>query len=295
MHLFVIGWRPAGHIDADVGATVQALAARIPPLRGSVAGEWRSPTGRVVVASVAHRPEQLGGVRYVDADGDGMALFAGRPIRWTGPAAADGRTVLDPGAYRSAAERWAPALDGRFCAARYSSADDVLEVVTDPMDSYPLYATEHGGTRWFSNNALLLRDLTGQTAESPDALAAFLGCGWSFGGQPAWTAIRRLARGRIHRVGSRTDQTELLPTATIASWFDRGLDVEAAAARLVAATAALGDWPGRPLVVPLTGGRDSRVVFAAALRSGSKRPRTPRRSRGWRAIPRRPTSASPGT
>ena len=33
-----------------------------------------------------------------------------------------------------------------------------------------------------------------------------------------------------------------------------------------AATAALADWPGRPNVVPVTGGRDSRVVLAAALR-----------------------------
>ena len=48
----------------------------------------------------------------------------------------------------------------------------------------------------------------------------------------------------------------------------RGLDAEAAARRLTAATTALADWPGRPNVVPVTGGRDSRLVLAAALAAG---------------------------
>jgi hypothetical protein len=34
---------------------------------------------------------------------------------------------------------------------------------------------------------------------------------------------------------------------------------------MVAATSALADWPGRPNVVPVTGGHDSRIVLAAAL------------------------------
>ncbi|MDP2712831.1 MAG: hypothetical protein Q8O56_16605, partial [Solirubrobacteraceae bacterium] len=43
---------------------------------------------------------------------------------------------------------------------------------------------------------------------------------------------------------------------------------EAAARDLVASLRALADWPGRPSMVPVTGGRDSRVILAAALASG---------------------------
>ena len=44
---------------------------------------------------------------------------------------------------------------------------------------------------------------------------------------------------------------------------------ERAAELLTAATGALADWPGRPNVVQLSGGRDSRVVLAAALAAGA--------------------------
>ena len=46
-----------------------------------------------------------------------------------------------------------------------------------------------------------------------------------------------------------------------------GLDVDAAATDLVDVTRRLADWPGRPSVVPVTAGRDSRLILAAALRA----------------------------
>ena len=48
----------------------------------------------------------------------------------------------------------------------------------------------------------------------------------------------------------------------------RGLDARKAADDLVETTRALMDWPGRPNVVPVTAGRDSRLVLAAATRTG---------------------------
>jgi hypothetical protein len=56
--------------------------------------------------------------------------------------------------------------------------------------------------------------------------------------------------------------------ARLAELFGRGFDPHRAATLLVASVRALADWPGRPNVVPVTGGRDSRLVLAAAMRAG---------------------------
>jgi hypothetical protein len=64
------------------------------------------------------------------------------------------------------------------------------------------------------------------------------------------------------------ERVETEPALRLAGIAGTGLDPDGAARRLKAATAALSDWPGRPNVVPVTGGRDSRLVLAAALAAG---------------------------
>src|SRR5205814_1637124 len=90
---------------------------------------------------------QVGGVEYVRADESGMALFAGRPIRWDGPHA-DGSAALDPRAYLQPSAAWRDALDGRWAAARYDEEARELEVGADALGAYPLFAAEAGCARW---------------------------------------------------------------------------------------------------------------------------------------------------
>src|SRR5438067_675793 len=56
----------------------------------------------------------------------------------------------------------------------------------------------------------------------------------------------------------------LITDKAVASLIGAGFDARRAAADLVETLRALNDWPGRPGVVSLSGGRDSRIVFAAA-------------------------------
>ena len=176
---------------------------------------------------------------------------------------------LDPRFFLGDPDAWSEALDGRCVAARYDDAISTLDLYTDPLGSYHVYATERNGTSWLSNNAELLRRLTGIRRMSPLAVASLVACGWSFGGDPLWEGVCLLPPGaHRYRPHAPAIHRELLEVGSIARLVNHGLDAQAAARTLVAAVRALADWPDRPTYLSLTGGRDSRLVFAAALRAG---------------------------
>ncbi|MDX6664920.1 MAG: hypothetical protein QOG68_1126 [Solirubrobacteraceae bacterium] len=243
MNLFLAGSSAAGEADADRAAAVLE-SLRAPFFGAEPVQRWTAPSGRTAAAWLAHAPERVGGVRYAASDGGRLALFAGRPIRWAGEEA-DGRGPLDPAAYL---EGVPDGMDGRFAVLR--AGDDGIEVVTDALGAYPVFRC--GG--WVSNSPEALRRLCGADELGPGVLAGVLGGGWSLSGDPVWAAITRVPWG----AGS--------PPA--AGLCGAGFDPDRAARLLVAGTRALADWPGRPNVVLVTGGRDSRLVLAAALRAG---------------------------
>ena len=200
---------------------------------------------------------------------DRFAMYSGRPFVWTGEFEANGRRALDPRFYLQTPEAWSDVLDGRCVVARYDDASSTLDLYTDPLGACHIYAASNGGMQWFSNNAELLRRIIGARTADPLVLASLVGCGWSLGGQPVWQDVRRLPRGEVYRFQPEAEtHRQLLPTSVVGSFFERGFVAEAAARTLVAAVRALSDWPGRPSAVSVTGGRDSRLVFAAALQAG---------------------------
>jgi hypothetical protein len=178
------------------------------------------------------REVETSGVKSWISHTGGDAPFSGRPIVWRGDSA-DGRAPLD-------ASFWLDPpvddLDGRFVGV---GADG--RVITDALGAYPVYRRGEA----VSNNAYVLRESSGMRLE---VLASLLGGGWSLGGNPVWDDVEQIPPDR--------------PDVT------RDFDPDRAAALLTAAVRALADWPGRPSVVPVTAGRDSRVVLAAALAAG---------------------------
>ncbi|HEV7459580.1 MAG TPA: hypothetical protein VGN78_03505, partial [Solirubrobacteraceae bacterium] len=216
---FVLGWRAAGGVDADPAADALAgVSAREGFLDPARLRRWRSPGGHAAVAWVAHDPAQLGGVEYVHADENRLALFAGRPVRWDAAGGeADGAGPLDPRTYLEPSAGWRDALDGRWAAARYDDTAHELEVGSDALGAYPLFAAEAHGTIWFSNAPAALASLTGARELDPLALAGLLGGGWSPAGDPLWAAVRRLPRGTVVRLRADAgeDRVELLDDAAI--------------------------------------------------------------------------------
>ena len=168
---------------------------------------------------------------YVHVGDEGIAMFSGRPIAWSsGGNPLDARFWLDPPVGD---------LDGRYVGVRV--AGDVT-VFADPLGAYPVY--RRGSA--VSNNAYALREPS--DSMRLEVLASLLGGGWALSGDPVWEGVERI----------RPEPPAL----------EGDFDADRAASILVATVRALADWPGRPSVVPITAGRDSRLVLAAALAAG---------------------------
>ncbi len=246
MNLFLIASGDGRRVDAGLpGRALGAVVERLPFFPGRPVETWTAASGACAAAWVTHAD-----TNYVHTDEDRIALFAGRPILWTGAAEADGRAPLDPRFYLDH-DFVTSQLDGRYAAARF--ADGVLEVTSDRLGAYPLFTTTVDGTRLVSNSAEVLRAATGTRSMSAPVLAGLLGGGWSLDGDPLWAGVERLPPA----VGP-----------DVAGLLGAGFDAERAAATAAASVRALADWPGRPSVVPVTGGRDSRLVLGAALAAG---------------------------
>ena len=271
MNLFLIGWSPTGDLDVSPAtAAVRRVIEDVPFFEQSSLLTWAAPSRHAVLACAGHTSTQVGGVSYTSLAETRVALFAGRPFRWLDDESADGRAAIDSAYYVAPPDGWMDDLDGRGAAVRYDDDSRTLEVFASVLGLYPLYTTALGEVRWFSNSAGALGSLRGGEVHDTSAIATFVGCGWSLGGQPLWRDVERLPRGTARRLSpDGGDQTlDLLPTERIVSMFGQGWNAPAAARTILHGVRALADWPGRPSLIPLTGGRDSRVVFAAARRAG---------------------------
>lgn len=270
MILFAAGWSRSAPVDGRPAIdALRGVVGRLPFFDAQQIQDWRAPSGAAALAWVAHPPSATGGSRYVHTGPHRFSAYAGRPIRWTDDDGADGRSPLDPRAFDSASSGATRGLDGRCVVIRYDDSQRALDLWSDPLGAYPVFVTDVDEVTWVGNNAELLRAIHGGRSTDPVALAGLLGGGWPLDGHPVWAAVRRLERGAVLRLTpERRSRDRQLPEQEIAGLPGAGLDRKLAARRLVAGTRALADWPGRSTVVPVTGGRDSRLVLAAALAAG---------------------------
>ena len=264
MNLFLIGYDPGG-IDVEPGRRALEFYLAESPFFDPPVEQWRSADSRwAPLSGFRELRDQTGGVEYVACDDDlGIGMFSGRPILWQN-GRADGRAALEAGFYLNPLEEAGPALDGRFVAARYACASAELEVMSDPLGSHAVYAADLQGSTWVSTRPDVLRRLTLAPMLRQTVVAEFLAVGWSMSGQPIWSGVDCLRPGCLSKRDERGWRHERLMTEAVASLVGAGLDVRGAAADLIETLRALNNWPGRPGVVSLSGGRDSRIVFAAA-------------------------------
>ncbi|MGI8595205.1 MAG: hypothetical protein ACR2ML_12730 [Solirubrobacteraceae bacterium] len=271
MNVFVVGFSEAGRADGKRAAgALRDLLVRVGFLEPGRVECWTAPSRTAAAAWAQHDLAQTAGVRYAHREERRLALFSGRPFRWTGDETTEGRTPLDPAFYLPPAEEWVDALDGRWVAARYDDDARELEVACDTMGAYPLYrARDAEGTQWFATNAEALRLLAQDDGWDVEVLASLLAGGFSLTGHPWWRAVRRVPRGTTLRLGAGEAESahRQLTEQEVVRLPGAGFDAQHAGRILVASLAGLADWPGRPNQVPITAGRDSRLVLAAALRA----------------------------
>lgn len=267
MNVFVIGWSTSGDIDVGIARTALTDAGLLSAkLGGGRPESWTSADGCVVVATMSHGLDEVPHVRYTHFEEHRMSLFAGRPFVWTNDRAADGVAPLDARFFLDR-DLSAGEIDGRFTAARYDAGAGVLEILTDRLGAYPVFVAEGHTATWIGNAPYIVSRASATTELDVVSLGHFLTFGWALGGTSLWHGVTRIPRGTLEtrtRNGRRSAKA-LLPSTAICNGFGGSPDMADAAPLLTATVGALGAWPGRPNVVPVTGGRDSRVVFAAAV------------------------------
>ena len=204
--------------------------------------EWSDLTGRVVVKTWPGTVPQ--DVR------DGLRVITGWPV-----------AVEDR-------------LAGHYAKVEINSSGQGV-VRQDPYGLHPLYIGRVRGVTLIANRpqlvAVEIERLTGMCAARDQRFAAWLAfCGYPIGDRTGYEDVRCVPFGATVRIdpdhGARfsfTDAPWLLPAMAIDdSWIDR-IECELIA-NLRAAIKAMGHTPR----LQLTGGRDSRLVLALAVRAG---------------------------
>ncbi len=161
------------------------------------------------------------------------------------------------------------ALSGTF-AAVYS--DEVVIAAVDRIRSTPLfYGRDAAGTLCLSDDARWLADATDARLDDPVAAAEFMLTGNTTGPSTLASSVQQVQAGEAvtfgpdtataHRyfrygVGDRLDASEDELVAEGVRLFEQTFE------RLIASVL------GRPVVIPLSGGMDSRLIAAMLVRGG---------------------------
>jgi hypothetical protein len=266
MNLFLLALARDRVAPAVVTSALRDVAGQLPYFNGASMHEHSSGDGRLAVSWISHRPELVGGVEYSAQDGEMLALFSGRPIL-AAEGGFDGVSPLDPGLYLKPGQ-WEHRLDGRYAIVRCEGGRQV-SVTTDPLGAYRVFTLDRDGVRWIGNNADAVALAGRASGFDTLALASLLTFGWSFGGRPLRDSVRRLAPNATHTFHSEPASWSTQARPDLMAAIPPEFNPRHAADVLVGTTRAFMDWPDRRLTVSVTGGRDSRLTFAAAS-SGSQ-------------------------
>ncbi|MDX6273453.1 MAG: hypothetical protein QOJ92_663 [Frankiales bacterium] len=244
---------------------LREVGAHLPRSAMTQVEHWVSQGGEAHLCLMHSPPERVGGREYVEfSPSGGFATFSGRPINVVGQA-----TAGDPLRPSELAESDPRSLDGRFVCCAFEPGRG-LWYFADALGGNQLYEAKVAGWLVVSNVASALVAVTGGRGLDPLAAASFFHLGWSMDGQPLAASVRRVPGGvlKIRRADGHAKDAPFWNVAELIPAFGRGLDAPAAAERLIETMGRLADWPGRPSVIPLSGGRDSRVILAACMRAG---------------------------
>jgi hypothetical protein len=241
---------------AALVAAADAIAREVPGLRGARAAAWWSPTRRTAVVRLGHPPERCGGLSRHWEDGPRLQVLDGFPLDRRGGIGHDGPVDVD-------------GADGRY--ALLDVAHDDVAVTCDRIGAYAVYARElSDGTLAVGNSPALLARIPPHARLDDAAVEDVLVASWVFGDRTVWDGVRRLppgtstaAHGRLRpSSASRADPAHAAATLPVHR------DVEAGADLLRDALRATGAGARGTVELGLSGGRDSRVILAAATAAG---------------------------
>jgi hypothetical protein len=199
---------------------------------------------------------------WIDPDGGGACVIHGLIWRTGDAALLDARAVAAllgaPGA------RLPGDVAGEYAIARLH-ADGTLEAFGDPAGLHQIFLAERGSPI-VASRAAFVAALMGDRNPDRDS-ALWLGTiGYRIGSASGWDGVRQLEQGGLLSADASGMHVRAAPLALPG---ERGFDPDLLAEGLEEAKAAIRLAAGDgPLDLPITGGKDSRVVLAIALAAG---------------------------
>ena len=214
MNLFLLGWRRSGAADSGRGrAALGTTLAQLPYFDPGRAETWDAPSGRATLSWVGHEPERVGGTRYVEADHRGMALFSGRPFRWTEDGGADGRAPSTPAS--TAARRANGRPTSTDAAPRSAATTSAASWSSTPTPWAPTPCTQASWTARAGSATARSSCAPPLAADELDAsaIASVIGCGHTLDGDPIWARVRQAAQRGGSPPGRRGGRHQDRPVA----------------------------------------------------------------------------------
>lgn len=240
-------------------AAIQAIADGHPGLGGARSETWWSPSRHTLVVSLGHPAVRAGGLARTWGSSerrqvlDGFPIVRGRTLPADGPIDlyGDGRP------------------DGRF---GFLDVDgDRVAVSCSCIGSYAVYARRlPGGVVAVGNSAALLARIPPHPGFDDEALEDYLLAGWVFGDRTVWDGIQRLPPGTSTVADGRLapSPARLIDPALDAAARPVHRDLDVGADLLKQSLEAIAAHRRGPIDLGLSGGRDSRVILAAAVAAG---------------------------
>jgi asparagine synthase (glutamine-hydrolysing) len=257
---------PAHDVGVDIAGAVTAAARPFPGLRRVAVTHGESRSGRIGFAALSTPPDVAEPRRYVARSDETVVLFDGFPVEREGRFPAHDAAEL-----MQHWDRLGDSLEGLFSAVRVDLSSDSVECLTDVIGLAKLFFLRRAGGWLLSNSVEAIRAVSGASAPDPVGVSALLTLGWP-ANRSLIHAIRPLEPGHRHRLTSaRTEAKPVLTPGMLAPGNETGAprDVEELAV-LLSRSASAAVEAARPLVCPLTAGRDSRVLLALMLAIGAE-------------------------
>ncbi|HYD78288.1 MAG TPA: asparagine synthase-related protein [Paucimonas sp.] len=168
------------------------------------------------------------------------------------------------------------ACNGFFALVR--QAGPQLIAVVDHVRGFPLFYGENAGTVFLSDDAEWVRRELGEQTMDPVARDEFRLTGYVTGGDTLYPKIRQLQAGELLAIDLVRSGSAILAYryfrywhAEPAAWDEPGMRRGFDAAVLAAAQRLIDYADGRQIVLPLSGGYDSRLIATLLCRLGYRK------------------------
>ena len=179
----------------------------------------------------------------------------------------------DPSAARTAAERFALQTDGDFAIVLVDASATRALVVNDRLGRLPLYFASAGGAAAIAREVKAVRSFVGAGDVDRHGIAQLLMFSFPLGARTLHEGIARLTEASSAAIDGERGTIDV---RRYARWNFEALaesgdqpTADELADTFVDRCAALGAWAaGRPMVVAMSGGLDSRSTAAGLVKAG---------------------------